>query len=144
MLLTNAIRFFTFKQQSSLLLLLLLFALSGCGAKVKGPERFQVTGTVTFDGKPVPAGEIIFAPDTAAGNNGPGSLAEIEDGKYTTTFGKGVVGGAYILRVSGSDGVSTDDLPSGKSLFSGYEVKHDFPKKDSTFDIEAPAKSKKK
>ena len=38
---------------------LLFFAL-GCGAG--GPAMYRVTGTVTFDGRPVESGEIIFVP----------------------------------------------------------------------------------
>src|SRR5260370_41928529 len=38
----------------------LLFFVLGCGAG--GPAMYRVTGTVTFDGRPVESGEIIFVP----------------------------------------------------------------------------------
>jgi hypothetical protein len=45
---------------------------------------------VTYDGKPVPGGRILFTPDR--GNPGPASVAEITDGKYRTRSEKGVIG----------------------------------------------------
>jgi hypothetical protein len=61
------------------LLILLPFALVGCGGKG------NVSGTVTLDGKPLPAGKISFLP-----NKGPAVTAEIKDGKYSA---KGVPAG---------------------------------------------------
>ena len=52
-----------------------LLAVSGCS---KGLH--EVTGTVKFDGKPVPEGDIIFIPDDKA--QGP-EAGKIKDGKYT-------------------------------------------------------------
>ena len=37
-----------------------VLVLAGCGRQ-SGPPRHELSGTVTFDGKPVPAGEIQFA-----------------------------------------------------------------------------------
>lgn len=56
-----------------------VFALSvplaaGCGGKGK------VSGTVTLDGQPLPAGTITFVPST-----GPGAAGKIEDGNYSVT-----------------------------------------------------------
>ena len=42
---------------------------SGCGSEATGPERVIVTGSVTFDGKPVSQGEIWFIP--TAGREAP-------------------------------------------------------------------------
>jgi len=49
-------------------------ALSGCG-----PAKASVTGTVKFNGQPLPSGTITFTSD--AGNTVKGSA--ITDGKYT-------------------------------------------------------------
>ncbi|MCR9119920.1 MAG: hypothetical protein NXI22_23535, partial [bacterium] len=66
--------------------------LTGCGES--GPVRYQVSGKVQFQGKPVPAGSVIFTPDTAQGNSGPQGVAEIVDGAYRTSGGGlGTVGG---------------------------------------------------
>ena len=43
-------------------LLLILLATTGCGG---GPEMYDVSGTVTFDGQPVERGEISLDPDDA-------------------------------------------------------------------------------
>lgn len=39
---------------------LLVLTLTGCGAS--GPTTYPVKGTITFDGKPVASGQIIFFP----------------------------------------------------------------------------------
>ena len=63
-------------------------ALVGCGGAVEsGPPRFRLSGKVTFDGKPVPAGTIYFEPAT-----GPAGSAQIKDGQYDTA--NGMAGGA--------------------------------------------------
>ena len=48
--------------------------LAGCGG---GPEFYTVSGTVTFRGAPLPAGEIRFAPDARRGNEGPAVVARM-------------------------------------------------------------------
>ena len=60
--------------------------LIGCGKS--GPERYEVSGAVTYHGRPVRGGRILFTPDTTQGNNGPGSVAEISNGMYYTRQGK--------------------------------------------------------
>jgi hypothetical protein len=45
----------------------------GCGSKA------AITGTVTYQGKPIPAGYIVFTPESGA----PAVNAPINDGKYT-------------------------------------------------------------
>ena len=111
------------------------FLVAGCGP---GEEPlFDVAGTVTFDGKPVPIGTIYFEPDGSLGNDGPQGTAHIQDGKFDTAAGgTGVRGGAYIIRVQGYDGKPRPELPYGKDLFPEYEEKKDFPKEKSTLRIE--------
>ena len=111
--------------------------LAGCGDK--GPARLRVSGKVNFDGKPVPAGQIVFEPDAAAGNNGPAGFAEITDGQYDTKkAGTGTVGGPHHVRITGLDG-----KPAGTAtvnpLFNTYETKVDLGKSESTQDFEVPA-----
>jgi hypothetical protein len=50
------------------------------GCKDRGPQRVVVSGTITYNGKPVPAGDIRFVPVGASG--APMAGAEIKDGKY--------------------------------------------------------------
>lgn len=110
-----------------------LAGISGCGGGNDGPKRYGVSGTVTYDGKPVPRGFIIFEPDSSKGNSGPGGGASIVDGRFATESGKGTVGGPHIVKVTGYDGVPTTneegmELPEGEELFDLYETTADFPK----------------
>ena len=60
----------------SAILLALVCLLPGCGKA--GPETYSVTGTVTWRGKPVPTGNVMFVPD-----NGPPAVGLIAaDGTY--------------------------------------------------------------
>jgi hypothetical protein len=89
---------------------LLSITVMACGC-IGSPtrERYEYEGTVMFRGKPVPLGYIIFSPDAEAGNSGPGSQADIIDGKYTTPSGEGLIGGAYVLSVFGFDTLCAND-----------------------------------
>jgi hypothetical protein len=114
---------------------------SGCGPKVETVTTYSVSGQVTHNGKPVPKGNILFTPDNSRGNSGPGTSAEIVDGKYQTAEGKGVVGGAYTLTVQGYDGVPIESGEggmdeTGTALFPPKKVEADFPESDTTHDIE--------
>jgi len=112
---------------------------SGCGPPA-GPGIYQVSGKIPYAGKPIPAGSILFAPDSSQGNSGPGAAAEIVDGLYRTRKGKGVVGGAYIVEIRGFDGVSIEDGtdPFGSGLFEPYEQSIEFPMEDTTQDFDVP------
>lgn len=125
----------------ALVLIGALAAASGCSGS-GGPPRYEVWGTVTFDGKPVPKGFIKFTPDTAQGNSGPGGGAEIKDGHYRTATGKGVSGGPHVVHIVGYDGVATsaegEELPDGQSLFTPYQTTIDFPKEKVEHNFEIP------
>lgn len=93
---------------------------TGCGGGDDGD--YHVSGNVTFDGKPVPAGKIYFQPDGAKGNEGPTGFANIENGEFDTSAagGKATVAGPAIVRITGWD-------PSGSAANSeqdGGEVVH--------------------
>jgi hypothetical protein len=59
----------------------LALALTGCGG---GTQRIRISGQVTFQGKPVPYGNLVFEPDQSKGNRGPQGYAKIQDGRYDT------------------------------------------------------------
>ena len=119
--------------------------LAGCGGS--GPTRYHVSGTVTFNGQPVPAGSIVFEPDTTAGNTGPQGRADISDGKFDTQAGgRGTVGGAHLARISGHEkraGNVADEIGEKPPLFSDYLVKVDLPKQNSKQDFQVPADAAK-
>jgi hypothetical protein len=101
--------------------LLLLAGVVGCDG---GPKRYPVAGAVTVGGRPVPTGEVVFEPDSAKGNNGPGSVARIKDGRYETDPDKGVIGGAYVVRITPFDGVPFGDSTDGKPLLRQPHVEN--------------------
>lgn len=119
---------------------LVLFAavFAGCG----GEKIYQLSGNVTFQGKPVPAGQIVFEPDTTAGNSGPAAFAKIKEGRYDTRIleGRGTVGGPHLVRILGLDGVPRGELLNGMPLFPEYSTTADLPKKDGTQDFDVPPK----
>jgi hypothetical protein len=120
----------------------LVLTLLVCGCGSEGIARYELSGTVTYDGQPVPKGFVTITPDTSKGNEGPGGGAEIVDGKFRTPSGKGIIGGPHVVRIVGYDGVPTrmegEELPDGKSLFPPYQANIDFPKQDSEHSFAIP------
>ena len=115
----------------------------GCG----GEKTYRVSGKVTFKGKPLPAGRIIFVPDGAKGNKGSEGYADIKDGAYDTAApgGKGAVGGPMNVRIEGWDPAKKIEKPDKSALssipplFPPYETTADLPKGESTKDFDVPA-----
>ena len=120
-------------------LALLTTVVVGCGGN-SGPKKATLSGTVTYQGKPVPRGEMTFEPDTAKGNTGPGSVARIVDGAYDMKGGMGVVGGPHIVRITGFDGVPDGDNTDGKLLFEPWTTEVDLPKESGKYDFIVEAK----
>ena len=124
--------------------LVCLFAF-GCG----GEKIYRVTGKVTFQGKPVPAGKIYFIPDGSKGGTGPTGYADIKDGQYDTgaAGGRNAPAGAVTIAIEGTDPSAPVDKKSEdvtvKLLFPRYELKADMPSDKSTKDVEVPADADK-
>ena len=59
-----------------LLFCLAILLLCGCGSS--GPETCTVTGTVTWNGNPLPEGNILFVPEDGKGVPDPGKIADGE------------------------------------------------------------------
>jgi hypothetical protein len=116
-----------------------LVVVLGCG---DNGGNYEISGTVTWDGKPIPKGFITFIPDKDKGNSGPGGGAEIVDGKYRTAKGKGIIGGPYIVKIVGYDGIpykeGGEEVTTGKALFHEYEIAVEFPKESTTKDFTVP------
>ena len=70
--------------------------LTGCGGD-QGPERVVVSGTVTYNGQPIPKGDIRFMP--VATSAMPMAGAEIIDGKYKVDGRGGVPVGTYKIEI---------------------------------------------
>jgi lysophospholipase L1-like esterase len=94
--------------------LCLAFALTaavfgGCGDR--GPERTVVSGSVTYNGKPVADGEIRFMPVTTT--VAPMSGARIVDGKYTVSGHGGVPVGTHTVQIKGFHAIAPITGPAG-------------------------------
>lgn len=119
----------------------LTLLLAGCGGRVDKPT-YRAEGTVTFKGKPVPAGEIMFIPDVLAGNDGSATKAQIVSGKYDTdAAGAGYIEGENIVRITGFDGVvytnkEGSTIANGRPLFKQYEVKKTLEAGGGSFDFD--------
>jgi hypothetical protein len=113
----------------------------GCRPRNTGPQRFHVSGTVTFDGEPVPVGTIYFEADAARGNAGPVSIVAIEDGRYDTKAARvaGPVQGPLSVRISGSRRIEPGEEPV-PLLFSEYATTVDLDPavQPHVFDFDVP------
>lgn len=127
---------------------------AGCGGG-DSVEAYHLSGKVTFDGKPIPTGQIYFMPDTNKGNSGPAGFAKITDGVYDTSLegGKPQVGGAMIVKIEGmssvdqSAGGADDDSAEAEAmeevtlqaLFPTFQMEAELPKEEDTKDFDVPA-----
>jgi hypothetical protein len=112
-------------------LIALAMMIVGCSGDRR---RYPLTGMVTYAGQPVPYGEIMFAPNARAGNAGPGTVTEIRKGRYQTPPTLGVIGGKYLLEVSGFDKPGDD----GVEIFPPWSVEADLPEYGGEFNLEVP------
>jgi hypothetical protein len=111
-----------------------LAALAGCG----GDPLYDVTGTVTYDGKPLPAGVVWFDPDPT-NTDAPQGFAYVKDGQFDTAQnGRGVRGGAYVIRIEGFDGKPANELPLGRPLFTDFREKRDLPRQKAELQLTVP------
>lgn len=122
-----------------------LFVVGCSGGTNDGPARYSLSGTVTFKGEPVPVGYIQFYPDSEKGNKGPGTGADIKDGRFSTPAGKGVVGGPHVVEITGYDGVpitveGEGELTHGTPLFPRYKSTADLAKADGEQNFEVETK----
>ena len=112
---------------------LLLVALGIVGCAEEGPPLYHVSGTVSYEGKPVAVGSMVFQPDPSAGNSGPYGHAMIRDGLYDTRLeGAPTTGGAQIVMIEAFDGkvVNPEYAPYGTSLGLGYQETHVLPESE--------------
>lgn len=103
----------------------------------------RVSGTVVFQGRPVPAGTIYFHPNKAAGNEGPSGFAQIVDGNFDTAArrGRGVIAGPHKVEISGYEpATQSAENPEGggASLFAGYREVIEFPAAASRHEFVVP------
>lgn len=117
---------------------------SGCG-RGDGIPRYRVSGTVSFNGSPVPAGMVYLNPDTTAGNDGPPGFAQIVAGRFDTAAkgGRHAIAGAHEVVIEGYEPPPADSTSEagGRRLFGNFRVKLDVPKAASEHDFDVPAEA---
>lgn len=118
-------------------LVLLASVLAGCGwQSSSGP--YEISGSVSFAGKPIPAGRIVFEPDEAQGATGMVSIADITKGSYRTRPNRGFGGGPCLVTIYGTDGtVPTEEKDT--SLFPPWRTRLDLPRENCRRDFDVPA-----
>jgi hypothetical protein len=119
-----------------LLLGLTLLGICGCSSKV---PTGQISGSVTFKGSPVPAGEVTFTPDVTNAN---GQVRQyvIKEGKYDSSANPddGLLPGRYRVRIAGYDGKQVPMFYSGKQIFNAIEQDVDIGLESATKDFVVP------
>jgi hypothetical protein len=76
----------------------------GCaGGGGDDKPREPVSGTVSMDGQPLPAGVILFAPAGGAGESLASATGKIENGQFSIPRDQGPVPGKYKVTISHTD-----------------------------------------
>jgi len=125
------------------IVLALACASVGCGRPPSRLARFEISGAVTHDGKPVPSGSLRFTPDFDKGNRGPATTIMITDGTYRSVDGFGVLGGPYTVEIRGFEALTPEQaqaMTMPKPLFKPYTTVVDLDKKGGVKDFDVPAK----
>jgi hypothetical protein len=101
-----------------LVLVLPLVTCGGCAHQNTSGDtlpRVAVSGSVTLDGTPLPAGSIQFVPQSAEAGKGVTASAEITNGKFAIEKDQGPVPGKYHVSISSLHGavVKPNEQPGG-------------------------------
>ncbi|WP_231746644.1 hypothetical protein [Maioricimonas rarisocia] len=91
--------------------LVLLAFVSGCGdaSGEDAPQRAAVSGTVTFNGQPLPEGLVRFVP--IDGTPGPKTAVPVSQGRFQVEAEHGPVVGTHRIEIQSTDdgGYAMDD-----------------------------------
>jgi len=82
--------------------ILVLTTVSGCGSS-ETLNRQPLSGSVTFDGKPLASGAILFEPATQESGTAVGAV--IRTGTFAISQKEGPVPGSYRVRIYASSGI---------------------------------------
>jgi hypothetical protein len=117
--------------------------LAGCGSG-EPFERFEVAGTVVYQGNPVEHGSIRLEPTDAGGEEAPTTYAKVEGGEFYIPKDEGPAAGTYNLYVSGFDHSKMDPNPpphvpiETPELFPTYQTQVEIPPPDGELEVEVP------
>ncbi len=114
--------------------------LTGCGPKLPY-EVVPFSGTVTYQGKPVPGLPIFFFPETGRPSNG----FSDKDGKFTMIYTAKVDGiqtgkGTFYIELTLDDGRKYDNRELLETIAKKYKkgnelLQFDFKKKEKNFEL---------
>ncbi|MBM3997048.1 MAG: hypothetical protein FJ303_23285 [Planctomycetes bacterium] len=113
----------------------LLAALHGCD---RGPERYAVSGHITFQKQALKNGIITFYPIDTGTQGG----ATITDGKYQIPQEQGLSPGKYRVSISSPDGATPVDPNAAPGPSGNFASKERIPpefERDSKITIEVTA-----
>ncbi|MFG0335561.1 MAG: hypothetical protein ACF8TS_19555 [Maioricimonas sp. JB049] len=115
----------------SLFALPMMVLLAGCTGS--GIATGDMSGTVIFNGEPVPYGTIEFHPASDAKNPGPTVSAEIRNGAFDTSeSGAAVVRGPLEIRITAYPSEPADledetaETEAVEPYFVGYTIEMDY------------------
>lgn len=119
---------------------------AGCGGS--GDQVRDVSGKVTFAGKPVVYGVVEFIPDKAKDHSGPAGSAQIVDGEFNTReTGSGIHPGPHEVRITAYEErppvASTDETivtEAKPALFTGFIINATVDGGEQDFDVPESAK----
>jgi hypothetical protein len=115
------------------------FLLVVIGCNPGSLKRYQVSGTVTFDGQPVAEGEIRFSPDNTKGNTGPQGYAAIKNGNFKTLKETGVIVGPMYATVTAVDPIKGEEKNDGSSsrkiIFENWNYAFEMPAQSHVLDL---------
>jgi len=86
----------------------------GCGAHDDGPRRVAAEGEITFQGRPLERGAILFVP--AGNTKGPRAGAIIEDGRYRVAQENGPVLGRLRVEIRSAPNYGYDATEPTESV----------------------------
>jgi len=130
------------RQMLHLLIFCFVAVMAGCGGD--GIVRHVVVGKVSYQGKELQTGAIVFEPDASVGQIAPTCFARIADGAYETEHAESPTTGKYKVRVMGYDKskMRTDAAPGEiidlPELFPEYALEVDIPVPSGRLDIDVP------
>jgi hypothetical protein len=106
-----------FRSARYIVMLAILALVGGCSGS---SDRQSITGTATWDGKPLEKGQVTFIP--LAGTSGPTAGAEIAGGKFAIPAAGGTFAGKFRVEITASrlSGKKVADRFSGKPV-DAYE-----------------------
>lgn len=118
------------------------FGWPGSNSSPTLPNSVHLSGTVSFQGRPIPLGLIVFEPDASLGGGGAQGFASIQNGSFDTRKpgGQAVAIGPCMIRITGGDGVGIDAFtPFGNLMFEEYLLKLAIDGETGPLKVEIPA-----